>query len=146
MKKLQEELKKVQLTIDNDIYFCKYENKTKLSLRKEFIESAIESSKLEDLVIFLATNIFQDENFYKKQKVIALINAVKDLKAYVNSQERYNLNLVIRNLKSYHKIEKEEKHFILKDERMFIIQALIKVAFSGSFHHILLDMYNLKKA
>ena len=138
------ELKKVELTINTDFYLCKFENKTKLSLKKEFVEAAIASSHIENLVIFLANQVFEDENFFKRQKVVALTNAIKDLKSYVNESDKYSLNLIIRNLKSYHKIEKEDKYFILKDEKMFIIEALIKVAFSSSFNQILKDMYKIK--
>lgn len=145
MSDLKAELKKVEFTINNDIYFCKFENKTKLSLKKEFIEEHIESIKIDDLVLYLASEIFKDENFFKRQKVIALINIIKDLKSYVNENDKYSLNLVIRNLKSYHKIEKEDKYFILKDEKMLIIQSLIKIAFSSSFNQILRDMYKIEK-
>lgn len=139
------QLKKVELTIDTSEYICKVKNKTRLSFRKEFIEAALAGSTVENTLVYISDKIFEDDNFFKRQKVIALINLVKDLKSYVNEQEQYSLNLVIRNLKSYYKVEKEDKHFILKDERMMIVHSLIKIAFSSSFNHILKNMYKIEK-
>jgi len=133
------ELKKVELTIDTDFYLCKSQNKTKLSLKKEFIDSAIESSKLEDLVFFLAQQVFEDENFYKRQKIVALTNLVRDLKSYVNDRDKFTLNLVIKNFKKYHKIEQEDEYYILKEDRMFYIQVQIKRAFKKVFNEMLKD-------
>lgn len=133
------ELKKVELTINTDFYLCKSQNKTKLSLKKEFIDSAIESSKLEDLVFFLAQQVFEDENFYKRQKIVALTNLVRDLKSYVNDRDKFSLNLVIKNFKKYHKIEQKDEYYILKEDRMFYIQVQIKRAFKKVFNEMLKD-------
>ena len=133
------ELKKVELTINTDFYLCKSQNKTKLSLKKEFIDSAIESSKLEDLVFFLAQQVFEDKNFYKRQKIVALTNLVRDLKSYVNDRDKFTLNLVIKNFKKYHKIEQEDEYYILKEDRMFYIQVQIKRAFKKVFNEMLKD-------
>ena len=134
-----------KLTIDEQEYSCKVANKTMLTIKKDFLENALKTTTLKDLILHLANKIFDSKDFYNKQKIVALINLLKDIRANTtNESYKYSLNLIIRNLNAYRKVEKETEvttTFIIAAEKLLVIDTLIVVAFSNSFNNILKTIY-----
>lgn len=134
-----------KLTIDEQEYSCKVANKTMLTIKKDFLENALKTTTLKDLILHLANKIFDSKDFYNKQKIVALINLFKDIRANTtNESYKYSLNLIIRNLNAYRKVEKETEvttTFIIAAEKLLVIDTLIVVAFSNSFNNILKIIY-----
>ena len=134
-----------KLTIDEQEYSCKVANKTMLTIKKDFLENALKTTTLKDLILHLANKIFDSKDFYNKQKIVALINLLKDIRANTtNESYKYSLNLIIRNLNAYRKVEKETEvttTFIIASEKLLVIDTLIVVAFSNSFNNILKTIY-----
>ena len=134
-----------KLTIDEQEYSCKVANKTMLTIKKDFLENALKTTTLKDLILHLANKIFDSKDFYNKQKIVALINLLKDIRANTtNESYKYSLNLIIRNLNAYRKVEKETEvttTFIIAAEKLLVIDTLIVVAFSNSFNNILKIIY-----
>ena len=134
-----------KLTIDEQEYSCKVANKTMLTIKKDFLENALKTTTLKDLILHLANKIFDSKDFYNKHKIVALINLFKDIRANTtNESYKYSLNLIIRNLNAYRKVEKETEvttTFIIAAEKLLVIDTLIVVAFSNSFNNILKIIY-----
>lgn len=134
-----------KLTIDEQEYSCKVANKTMLTIKKDFLDNALKTTTLKDLILHLANKIFDSKDFYNKQKIVALINLLKDIRANTtNESYKYSLNLIIRNLNAYRKVEKETEvttTFIIASEKLLVIDTLIVVAFSNSFNNILKTIY-----
>lgn len=134
-----------KLIIDEQEYSCKVANKTMITIKKDFLEDALKTTTLKDLILHLANKIFDSKDFYNKQKIVALINLFKDIRANTtNKSYKYSLNLIIRNLNAYRKVEKETEvttTFIIAAEKLLVIDTLIVVAFSNSFNNILKTIY-----
>ena len=126
------------------------QNKTKLVVDKKSLKNI---KTLEDLKMFIGAasgEIFEDEEIFNKQKIVALKNLVKNLKSNFKDNKifDYSLNLVLRNLNSYHLVQKQEKkegekttNFIPSKEGKLIINSLIFLAFSNSFSKIIKAIY-----
>ncbi|WP_151944723.1 hypothetical protein [Aliarcobacter butzleri] len=125
-------------------------NKTKLVVNQKLLKNV---KTLEDLKMFIMSanmEIFEDKEIFNKQKIVALKNLTKNLKEIFKENKTfdYSLNLVLRNLNSYHSIQKQEKkdgekvtNFIPSKEGKLIINSLIFLAFSNSFSKILKSIY-----
>lgn len=125
-------------------------NKTKLVVNQKLLKNV---KTLEDLKMFIMSanmEIFEDKEIFNKQKIVALKNLVKNLKEIFKDNKTfdYSLNLVLRNLNSYHLVQKQEKkegekttNFIPSKEGKLIINSLIFLAFSNSFSKILKSIY-----
>lgn len=126
------------------------QNKTKLVVDKKYMKNI---KTLEDLKMFLVSSnmeIFEDKEIFNKQKIVALKNLTKNLKEIFKDNKTfdYSLNLVLRNLNSYHLVQKQEKkegekttNFIPSKEGKLIINSLIFLAFSNSFSKIIKAIY-----
>ncbi|MDN5111893.1 hypothetical protein PJV97_05965 [Aliarcobacter butzleri] len=127
------------------------QNKTKLVVNQKLLKNL---KALEDLKMFIMSanmEIFEDEEIFNKQKIVALKNLVKNLKSNFKDNKTfdYSLNLVLRNLNSYHLVQKQEKkdgekvtNFIPAKESKIIINSLIFLAFSNSFSKIIKAIYS----
>lgn len=125
-------------------------NKTKLVVNQKSLKNI---KTLEDLKMFIggaSGEIFEDKEILNKQKIVSLKNLVKDLKLNFKDNKvfEYSLNLVLRNLNSYHLVQKQEKkidnkvtNFIPVKESKIIINSLIFLAFSNSFSKIIKSIY-----
>ena len=125
-------------------------NKTKIVVDKKYMKNI---KTLEDLKMFLVSSnmeIFEDKEIFNKQKIVALKNLTKNLKEIFKENKTfdYSLNLVLRNLNSYHLVQKQEKkegekttNFIPSKEGKLIINSLIFLAFSNSFSKIIKAIY-----
>ena len=125
-------------------------NKTKIVVDKKYMKNI---KTLEDLKMFIMSanmEVFEDKEIFNKQKIVSLKNLVKDLKLNFKDNKvfEYSLNLVLRNLNSYHSVQKQEKkegekttNFIPVKEGKLIINSLIFLAFSNSFSKILKSIY-----
>lgn len=126
------------------------QNKTKLVVNQKSLKNI---KTLEDLKMYIGTStneIFEDKEILNKQKIVALRNLTKDLKLNFKDNKvfEYSLNLVLRNLNSYHLIQKQEQkidnkvtNFIPSKESKIIINSLIFLAFSNSFSKIIKAIY-----
>lgn len=127
------------------------QNKTKLVVNQKLLKNV---KTLEDLKMFIMSanmEIFEDKEILNKQKIVGLRNLTKDLKLNFKDNKvfEYSLNLVLRNLNSYHSIQKKEQkidnkvtNFIPSKESKIIINSLIFLAFSNSFSKILKSIYS----
>lgn len=125
-------------------------NKTKIVVDKKYMKNI---KTLEDLKMFIMSanmEIFEDKEIFNKQKIVALKNLTKNLKEIFKDNKTfdYSLNLVLRNLNSYHSVQKQEKkegekttNFIPVKEGKLIINSLIFLAFSNSFSKIIKSIY-----
>lgn len=125
-------------------------NKTKIVVNQKLLKNV---KTLEDLKMFIMSanmEIFEDKEVFNKQKIVALKNLVKNLKEIFKENKTfdYSLNLVLRNLNSYHSVQKQEKkdgekvtNFIPTKEGKLIINSLIFLAFSNSFSKIIKAIY-----
>ena len=129
-------------------------NKTKIDATKEVVENLRTNEAIRNFLIASVVDIFKDKEIFKKQKVVAIKNLVKDLKVAINNDTfKYSLNLVIRNLNEYHTLQKSEvknpsgkiTNFIPSQEAQSIIQALVLLAYSNSFSKICKNLYKDKK-
>ena len=129
-------------------------NKTKIVAKKQIVENLKSNEAIRNYLISSVSDIFKDKEIFKKQKVVAIKNLVKDLKIAINNDtSKYSLNLVIRNLNEYHNLQKSEtkdengkvKNFIPTQEAQAIIQALVLLAYSNSLAKICKNLYKDKK-
>jgi hypothetical protein len=73
---------------------------------------------------------------------LALINIVKSIRENVeNKNDKYSLNLIIRNLEAYKKNQKTGENYILNEDIEIVISTLITLAFSNGFNKILKSLY-----
>lgn len=151
METIKDDLKKLKLDVVNVVdkkllvdeieYLCKSNNITQLEIKKDFLSAALEKSTLKEILIHLINKVLDSNTFYVKQKVVALTNLLKSIRKNIEDKnDIYSINLVIRNLNSYHKTQKSEIH-IRKDERDFIVNTLVLLAFSTAFNNILKNIY-----
>ncbi len=117
-------------------------NLTKLQLKEDYIKS-VEKVKLKDIVLQLTNKVFSLDSLYEKQKIVASINLMLDLKKYrTNEKDLYSINLIIRNLKAFHKVQKDQKDKTISNfERDFVINSLIILAFNHFFNNTLKALY-----
>ncbi len=132
----------------NEVEFsCNVKNLTQLKVKKEWLESALEKYYLEEILIYLAKKIFTSEDRffqYERQKIVAYINLVKDIKKYTKEDE-YKLNLLVRNLKAFQEQEKSDMRLLSK-KRLQAINTLIMMAFNMAFHFMLKRIYSMPLA
>ena len=133
-----------KLTLDRVEYTCKGNNKTMIYIKKDFLNEALQKATLKQILLHLANVIFDSTNkdFFKKQRVIALINLVKDIRGNINNKnDIYSLNLIIRNLEAYKKNQKLNENYVLNEDIEIVITTLITLAFSNAFNKILKSLY-----
>lgn len=126
------------------------QNKTKLVVNQKLLKNVKTLEELKMFIMSANMEIFEDKEIFNKQKIVALRNLTKDLKSNFKDNKvfDYSLNLVLRNLNSYHLVQKQEKkvdnkvtNFIPAKESKIIINSLIFLAFSNSFSKILKSIY-----
>ena len=133
-----------KLTLDKVEYSCKSNNKTIICIKKDFLNEALQKATLKQILLHLANVIFDNTNkdFFKKQRVIALINLVKSIRENINNKnDIYSLNLIIRNLEAYKKNQKLNENYVLNEDIEIVITTLITLAFSNGFNKILKSLY-----
>jgi hypothetical protein len=133
-----------KLTLDRVEYNCKSNNKTMIYIKKDFLNEALQKATLKQILLHLANVIFDNTNkdFFKKQRVIALINLVKSIRENINNKnDIYSLNLIIRNLEAYKKNQKLNENYVLNEDIEIVITTLITLAFSNGFNKILKSLY-----
>ena len=133
-----------RLTLDRVEYSCKTNNKTMIFIKKDFLNEALEKTTLKQILLHLSNVIFDSSNkdFFKKQRVIALINLVKSIRENINNKnDIYSLNLIIRNLEAYKKNQKLNENYVLNEDIESVITTLITLAFSNGFNKILKSLY-----
>lgn len=133
-----------RLTLDRVEYSCKSNNKTMIYIKKDFLNEALQKATLKQILLHLSNVIFDSSNkdFFKKQRVIALINLVKDIRGNINNKnDIYSLNLIIRNLEAYKKNQKINENYVLNEDIEIVISTLIILAFSNGFNKILKSLY-----
>ena len=135
-------MKNIEVTINELEYSCKFANKTKIIINKSWILEASKEKDLKEILILLANKVFDSNDFFNKQKIIALTNLVKSIRNLFDDKNIiYSLNLVVRNLEHYRKVEKSGKNYIMKNDKEIIVTTLITLAFSNSFNEILKSLY-----
>ena len=133
-----------RLTLDRVEYSCKGNNKTMIFIKKDFLNEALQKATLKQILLHLSNVIFDSSNkdFFKKQRVIALINLVKSIRENINNKnDIYSLNLIIRNLEAYKKNQRLGENYILNEDLQIVISTLITLAFSNGFNKILKSIY-----
>ena len=133
-----------RLTLDRVEYICKGNNKTMIYIKKDFLNEALQKATLKQILLHLANVIFDSSNkdFFKKQRVIALINLVKSIRENINSKnDIYSLNLIIRNLEAYKKNQRSGENYVLNEDIEIVMSTLITLAFSNGFNKILKSLY-----
>lgn len=133
-----------RLILDRVEYSCKSNNKTMIYIKKDFLNEALQKATLKQILLHLSNVIFDSSNkdFFKKQRVIALINLVKDIRENINNKnDIYSLNLIIRNLEAYKKNQKLGENYVLNEDIEIVISTLITLAFSNGFNKILKSLY-----
>ena len=128
--------------IEQEEFFSNEKNLTMLKLKETYIKS-VENDKLKNIVLHLTNKIFSLDSLYEKQKIVASINLMQDLKKYrTNEKDLYSINLIIRNLKAFHRVQKDSKDKTISNfERDFIINSLIILAFNHFFNSTLKALY-----
>lgn len=126
------------------------QNKTKLVVNQKLLKNVKTLEELKMFIMSANMEISEDKEIFNKQKIVALKNLVKNLKEIFKENKTfdYSLNLVLRNLNSYHLVQKQEKkegekvtNFIPAKESKIIINSLIFLAFSNSFSKIIKAIY-----
>lgn len=133
-----------RLTLDRVEYSCKGNNKTMIFIKKDFLNEALQKATLKQILLHLSNVIFDSSNkdFFKKQRVIALINLVKSIRENINNKnDIYSLNLIIRNLEAYKKNQRSGENYVLNEDIEIVITTLITLAFSNGFNKILKSLY-----
>ena len=133
-----------RLTLDRVEYSCKSNNKTMIYIKKDFLNEALQKATLKQILLHLSNVIFDSSNkdFFKKQRVIALINLVKSIRENINNKnDIYSLNLIIRNLEAYKKNQRSGENYVLNEDIEIVISTLITLAFSNGFNKILKSLY-----
>ena len=128
--------------IEEKEFFSDQKNLTKLQLKETYVKS-VEKDKLKDIVLQLTNKVFSLDSLYEKQKIVASINLMLDLRKYrTNEKDLYSINLIIRNLKAFHKVQKDSKDKTISNfERDFVINSLIILAFNHFFNNTLKALY-----
>lgn len=133
-----------RLTLDRIEYSCKGNNKTMIFIKKDFLNEALQKATLKQILLHLSNVIFDSSNkdFFKKQRIIVLINLVKSIRENINNKnDIYSLNLIIRNLEAYKKNQRSGENYVLNEDIEIVITTLITLAFSNGFNKILKSLY-----
>jgi len=133
-----------RLTLDRVEYSCKGNNKTMIYIKKDFLNEALQKATLKQILLHLSNVIFDNTNqeFFKKQRILALINLVKSIRENINNKnDIYSLNLIIRNLEAYKKNQELGENYVLNEDIEIVISTLITLAFSNGFNKILKSLY-----
>lgn len=128
--------------IDN-IFYTSTSNLTKLSVKKDYLNDMLKSNHIEQILKSLAFNVFDDENLYNKQKIVAFTNLVRSVKRLVDKKEEFTLNVIIKMLNAHHKTQKNIKYFI-NNKELESIQTFIKLAYDRDLHATLKNIYTSK--
>ncbi|RXJ87481.1 hypothetical protein [Arcobacter sp. CECT 8985] len=129
--------------IDNDIY-SSTKNLTKLNINKKFLDFALEKAHLEQVLKQLVINVFNEDNLYNKQKIIAFTNLIRSIKRLVDKKEEFTLNVIIKMLNEHHKTQKNIKYFV-NNKELESVNTFIKLAFDKDLHLTLKNVYTSKK-
>ncbi|WP_122892836.1 hypothetical protein [Arcobacter peruensis] len=138
------EKKVIEITeIDEKEFSSSSKNMTLLKVNKDWLENTLKENHIETVLKHLANKIFKYENYYEKQKIVALINLAKDIKKHVDEHTQFKINLVVRNLNAYKSNEKDCEIKIYAKNRINVIHTLINIAFNGALNNILKNMYKV---
>lgn len=131
------------LTINELEYSCDSKNITLLKINENWLrEFGKEGNDLREVLLHLSDKIFNSKDFFVAQKIIALTNLVKSIRALFKEKSYiYSINLVVRNLNAYRNNEKTGKNFIKVQDKKVVINSLIILAFSNSFNDLLKSLY-----
>ncbi|MCT7525420.1 hypothetical protein N5T77_10200 [Aliarcobacter cryaerophilus] len=143
LEKMENRLKDLKKEKIMEHEFCSIgKNLTMLKLEENYVKS-IEKAKLQDVVFELVNKIFGLESLFEKQKIVACINILQNLKKYrIEKNDLYALNLLIKNFKAYHNTQKALVDKNIKNtERSIIITSLITLVFSNFFNNTLKSIY-----
>lgn len=125
-------------------FSCSDKNLTLLKVDKTWLKEALKTNHIEVVLKHLASKVFQGEFYYEKQKIVALINLVKDIRKVLKKEE-FKLNLVIRNLRAYQD-EQKKKITLLQKQRLEAIKGLIFVVYNPAYNNMLKSMYRVNTA
>lgn len=139
---MQKKVVKVE-RIDNDFY-TSTSNLTKLNVDERFLHNMLVDNHIEQVLKSLAFSVFNDENLYNKQKIVAFTNLVRSVKRLVDKKEEFTLNVIIKMLNAHHKTQKNIKYFISNKE-LESVQTFIKLAYDRDLHSTLKNIYTSKK-
>ena len=99
--------KMVTKEITSDYFFVEGQNLTMLKLNENVVDY-VKKEKVKNVMLILVNEVLANEVLFEKQKIVASINLLKDLRTKIqNEKDIYSINLVIKNLKAYHKTQKE---------------------------------------
>lgn len=104
----------------------------------------LKSNHIEQILKSLAFNVFDDENLYNKQKIVAFTNLVRSVKRLVDKKEEFTLNVIIKMLNAHHKTQKNIKYFV-NNKELGSVQTFIKLAYDRDLHATLKDVYTSKE-
>ncbi len=125
-------------------YSCSAKNLTLLKIDKKWLTEALKTNHIEVVLKHLAAKVFQGEYYYEKQKVVAFINLIKDMRKTLKKEE-YKLNLLIRNLRAFQSEQKKEIT-LLQKQRLEAIKGLIFIAYNPAYNNMLKNMYKVNIA
>ncbi len=136
-------MKNENLTINELEYSCNSKNITLLKINEEWLrEFGKEGNDLREVLLHLSDKIFNSKDFFVAQRIIALINLVKSIRALFKEKSYiYSINLVVRNLNAYRNNEKSEKNYIKAQDKKVVIDSLIILAFSNGYNDLLKSLY-----
>ncbi|WP_419774466.1 hypothetical protein [Halarcobacter sp.] len=138
------EKKVVKVEKINNIFYTSTSNLTKLSVKKDYLNDMLKSNHIEQILKSLAFNVFDDENLYNKQKIVAFTNLVRSVKRLVDKKEEFTLNVIIKMLNAHHKTQKNIKYFV-NNKELGSVQTFIKLAYDRDLHATLKDVYTSKE-
>lgn len=131
----------MEFTINELEFYCDNKNTTLLKVKKKWLSEVLQKSSLKNVLLHLTNKVFESDKFYKKQKIIALINLVKSVRKECNAESNlYQLNLVVRNLNIYTK----SGEYVKNEDLTIVLYSLITLAFSNSYNKILKNLYDVK--
>lgn len=137
--------KVVKLEKINNIFYVSTNNLTKLSVKKDYLNDMLKSNHIEQVLKSLAFNVFNDENLYNKQKIVAFTNLVRSVKKLVDKKEEFTLNVIIKMLNAHHKTQKNIKYFV-NNKELESINIFIKLAYDRDLHITLKDVYTSRES
>lgn len=138
------EKKVVKVEKINNIFYVSTNNLTKLNVKKDYLNDMLKSNHIEQILKSLAFNVFNDENLYNKQKIVAFTNLVRSVKRLVDKKEEFSLNVIIKMLNAHHKTQKNIKYFV-NNKELESVQTFIKLAYDRDLHSTLKDVYTSKE-
>lgn len=131
----------MEFTINELEFYCDNKNITLLKVKKEWLNEVLQKNSLKNVLLHLTNKVFENDKFYRKQKIIALINLVKNIRKECGAESNlYQLNLVVRNLSFY----RNSGEYIRNDDLTIVLYSMITLAFSNSYNKLLKSMYAIK--